>query len=189
MAGERSKSFRSYRCTGRDKLRFAGSVCLASTGAEALDAAVWRSLSEAFTDARFLRATLEQREQELRGVLPGRVEELRKRATKLRRKEETAFNLLLDPDLSSDRTRIKAEYRSAAEERRQAEAELGQIERTQPAGGDWIDGTVRAIRKRVRGISPEAKQQFVRRFVQRAEWDGEEIRMVCFLGNELARSS
>jgi hypothetical protein len=33
------------------------------------------------------------------------------------------------------------------------------------------------------------QQQFVRRLVHRAEWNGEELRMMCFLAPELALSS
>jgi site-specific DNA recombinase len=190
MAGEYSSHNRSYRCTGRDPLKALGDLCRNRAQVEALDCAVWKTLSRTFTDSEFLRQTLQRRQAELHSIQPGQIEELRKRALRLRRKEESAMSLMLDPDLAADRKRIKEEYKAAADERRRLEGELANIEQSsQPEGLEWLDVTVRAIRAFIENVTPEMQQQFVRRLVHRAEWNGEELRMMCFLAPELALSS
>jgi len=193
MNGEDSRKSRSYRCSGRDPLRVSGETCRNHAPAQRLDAAVWRELSRTFTDANFLREAISQRESELRAGDPGKVEELRRRARRLRGKEEAALSAMLDPDFADQRSRIKSEYKAAAEERRRVEAEADSIEgaRLSLSGPrEWITETVESIRGFVaQVVDPKLRQEFVRRLVQRAEWNGEEIRMHCFVSPKLALSS
>lgn len=190
MAGGESRRGRSYRCTGRDRLRVEGELCRNDAKGEELDGAVWQLLSRTFTDAAFLRETLQLRESGLRDVHPGQVDDLRKRALKLRRKEESAMSLMLDPDMAERRTQIKAEFKAAAEERRRVEVEIASLENPRQSSGlGWIDEAALAIREFIAIATPEIKQQFVRRMVQRAEWNGEEIKMTCFIAQKSATSS
>ena len=100
---------------------------------------------------------------------------------------------MLDPDFADKRSRIKSEYKAAAEERRRVEAEADSIEgaRLSLSGPrEWITETVESIRGFVaQVVDPKLRQEFVRRLVQRAEWNGEEIRMHCFVSPKLALSS
>jgi hypothetical protein len=100
---------------------------------------------------------------------------------------------LLDPDLAAEKALIKAKYKTAGEERRRVEIELSSIEAANcsaAAANNWIEETTEAIRELMAGLSDqETKQQFVRRLVSRAEWDGAEIRMHCALVPKSAQTS
>jgi site-specific DNA recombinase len=185
MSGENGRKSRSYRCQGRDPLRVNGERCRNHARVSELDVAVWNALSQTFTDAAFLRETLSSREAELRNIDPMKTEELRKRIAKLQRQEDTALIAVLDPDLAAERTKIKAHYKAITDERRRLETELSSIEKSQGNSGtesEWVEETVDAIREYMQNLTePAAKQQFVRRLVRRAEWDGGEIRMYCLL--------
>jgi hypothetical protein len=137
-----------------------------------------------------LREAIKRREQELRSTAVD-IEDLRKRAARLKRKESAALSAMLDPDLAAERAVIKEQYRTASEERRRIESELTLLERAggTPAG-DWVEETVRMIREFIRTlVAAELRQEFVRRLVSRAEWNGEEIRMECFIEPKLAQTS
>jgi site-specific DNA recombinase len=192
MGGENSRKCRSYRCTGRDPLRITGERCLIHVSAPTLDTAAWSALVKTFSDPDVLRAALKRRESELRNNNSVDFDELEKRASRLRRKEETALSAMLDPDLSSERSLIKAQYKAAADERRRIESEISalrSLQRPQMSVGHWIEETVNTVRNFIAGLNDaELRQQFVRRLVSRAEWDGEELKMVCFVAHELAQT-
>ncbi len=190
MGGENGRKCRAYRCTGRDPLRVAGERCKNHVAALALDAAAWSALVRTFSDPIILRDALGRRQDELRNTHSGDLDEMQKRAVKLRRKEETAVSAMLDPDLADQRALIKAQYKAVGEERRRLETEMAAVrnlQRPQVAIDQWIDETASVVRDFISQLDDmELKQQFVRRSVSRAEWNGEEISMVCVVARELA---
>jgi site-specific DNA recombinase len=192
MAGDNGHGNRTYRCTGRDRLIVSGEKCRNYARTQALDDAVWKALRRTFSDARFLREALGRREAELRNVDPGTIEAMHKLVAKLKRKEEAAVLAILDPDLAAERPRIKAQYKSTLAERRKVEIELTTLanERQSTGGRDWVEETAGMVLQFIGTRSDQRlKQEFVRRLVDRAEWDGEEIRMVCFIVPKMAQSS
>lgn len=186
MSGERDKRWLYYRCGGRDPLA-SGARCRARANGEAIDFSVWRGLTRTLSDPASLRALVAKQEEAAREVKPEYVEGLRIRARRLRGKEQAAMNLMLDPDMKAELLTFKAQYKEAAEERRKVEAELATMDRQQ-VDLSWVDETVRQIRDFMLDMSQEMKQQFVRRLVTRAEWDGEMIRMQVFITSESAKT-
>ena len=193
MAGEASRKSRSYRCTGRDRLRAAGEPCRNYVQVTALDSAVWKALTHTFSNPDILRATLTSRVAELRNVAPAAIEDMRKRITRLKRKEETVLSAMFDPDLSAERTRIKAEYKAASAERHRIEAELAKVDieqQSKASPSDWIEETSQMIRQFVQKLTDQqVMQEFVRRLVERAEWNGEQIKLFCNIVPKLATTS
>jgi site-specific DNA recombinase len=187
MYGESSRTHRSYRCAGRDRLL--ADPCRNHANGKDLDAAVWRALVRTFTDAETLKQAIGRRQQELRESEVD-LDEIRKRLGKLRRREEAVLGAMFDPDLSEGRGAIKAEYKTVVADRRRIEAELAAHERAQASRmspEEWVEQTVKSIRAFVQNlVDQKLRQEFVKRLVTRAEWNGEEIRMECFIAPELA---
>lgn len=192
MCGQESRD-RSYRCSGRDRLRLAGDACLNRANAKVLDSIVWDNLRRLFSSGDALRSMIRAHEQGLRKDDPGQISDLRKRAGKLRRKEEAALSAMLDPDLADARERLKREYKTAADERRRIEAELSALEKAKVTpidAGNWIDQTVLKIKNLISDLTDAAaRQQFVRGVLNRAEFNGEEIRMAFLITPKLATTS
>ncbi len=192
MYGQRGRNERSYRCEGRDRLRHAENLCRNHVQAGRLDSAAWRAIVRTFADTSALQGAIAKREIELRA--PGvNLDDLRQRIVRLKRKEDAALNAMLDPDLAAARSAIKAEYKASSQERRRLEADLAAYEaadRRRLPSSEWIEDTAATIRIFVVEMTEAAmRQQFVQRLVSRAEWDGEEIRMSCFVDAKLATTS
>jgi hypothetical protein len=158
-----------------------------------LDAVAWERLTATFTDATVLRALLEEQERRLSSIGQDRLAELETQAGKLRKKEERALSLMLDADLASDRATIKEHYQQARAVRMRLESEIGDARHAQQsigAVGQRLSDVVTAIQAFVAvAITAKQKQEFVRRLVSRADWNGEELKMRCVLVPELATTS
>jgi site-specific DNA recombinase len=193
MHGETGRKGKSYRCAGRDRLRTLAEPCTIHASAPAIDSAAWAAIRRIFTDAEYLRGLLRSREESLKAFDPAALDELRKRALKLKRKEETILSLMLDPDLTDRRSELKREYRAAADECRQVEAEIAAIEKANQAGrtsAEWLVAQLAEIREFVADLRDAAlRQEFVRGLLQKAELIGDEIRMVLFIAAKSATTS
>lgn len=190
-----AKKDAAYRCGGRDPLRVApgASACYRKANLSKVDNAAWAALFAAFTDAAVLRAALQRQESALRAATPKRGAELRNAALRLKRKEDAAVSAMLDPDLSASRETIKVQYRAITGERRRVEAELAALEEAQRATlstREWLAETAELLRDDLRSLTDQAGRiEFVRRMVHRAEWNGEEIRMECFICPQLSTTT
>lgn len=193
MHGERGKRDSAYRCAGRDVLRHSGEPCRARASVAGVDAAAWNALVGAFGNPDSLRAALERHEASLRSADPVDSERLAVRVAKLRRREDAALSAMLDPDLADGRAMLKEQYRAICAERRKLEAEISRLDQANRMGlsaAEWVDETAAAIAELVGGMSdPVERQEFARRVVGRAEWDGKGITMTCFLNPELGTTS
>lgn len=187
MAGESSRRWHAYRCSGRDRMRAHTDVCVKGVNARRLDGAVWTEIVATFTDAQKLQAALAAREAQLRVDDPERLPQLEELARRMRRREETALSMMFDPDLIQDRPSIKRQYQEAQRERLRVAGEIAAAERAS-VGRDasWVDDTAKLLAEYIPTLSGEPRQEFVRGLVARADWDGQELRMRCFLGPEPA---
>jgi len=187
MCGEHDRrSYLSYRCAGRDRLRFGGSEkCRVSVNARKVDRAVWGAIEGAFTDLDFLRGLIAQHQKELQEPDSGKLEALRRQARKARAKEEICLASLLDPDLAGSRTEIKAEHRKAQQLRQQSDLELRRLESARfiaLSEQQLVDDTAGLLRDYIPSLKTlKARQEFVRGLITRAEWNGEEVTLECVL--------
>jgi site-specific DNA recombinase len=185
MHGERGRN-NTYRCSGRES-----HTCRESVNAARVDAATWRALTATLCDPDALRESLRRHESKLRDAGPA-LDDLRKRADKLRRKEEAALSAILDPDLALGREQIKQQYRAIAAERRKVDAEISQAERPHSAAlstDEWIEDAAVTIRAAIADLEPAERQEFVRMIVSRAEWANGEISLRVFLVPKLSTTS
>jgi len=198
MSGNNTRGHISYRCNGRD--RGAGEPqpkCRKCVSASGVDAAIWRAISEAFCDERILRAMIAKRQAELQAPEPGSsgdIKALRNSLVKMKRREKTVLEALLDPELAAGRTAIKAEYRKAQQECSHLEWEIATLERQARVSLDahqWLDSTVAAVREYIPSLTTTGqRQEFLRGFVTRAEWDGvRQVKINCLFGSELSTTS
>jgi site-specific DNA recombinase len=190
MCGESDSRDNSYRCTGRDRLRVAGEPCRNRGNARLIDSVVWNQLGQMFSSSNVLRAMIEKHESELKKTNPTQVVELRRRAAKMKRREEAALSAMLDPDFADAKDKLKREYMTAADERRRVELEISGLEnagRQSRSAGDWIDETVQKIRSLISEMNdPAMRQQVVRGVLNRADFSGDELRMAFVITPELA---
>jgi site-specific DNA recombinase len=193
MIGENSKKSRCYRCSGRDRTRHQGDKCVNHVSMPLIDNAVWGAICKAFSDPESLARAIRQQENELRAADPGSIEDLRKSLARVKRKEELALAAMLDPDLAAGRAKVKESYRAACEDRVRLEAQVAAVERScrsERVTNSWVAETTRLIVREMREMSDQTvKQEFLRTVLRRAEWNGEEIRMVCFISPELSTTS
>lgn len=192
MSGERHRKSHAYRCSRRDPLQFIGGPCQRGVNAAKLDAAAWLEVSRTLTDAALLRSMLSSQVRELRGVSPKNLAAMESQSRKLRGQEEAALSLMLDPDFADERASIRARYQAARLERMRLESEVAAIQRanrsTMP-DREWIGGMVDVLRADLPRLSPEKRQEFVRRVMRRSDWNGEEISMQIFIAPELTKAS
>jgi site-specific DNA recombinase len=193
MTGERGKKSYAYRCSGRDPLRFHGGPCRGTVHAGRLDTTVWRDLTAAMSDAEQLRKLLAEHEAQVAKADPSHLARLEEQARKLKRREERALSMMLDPDLAADRGAIKAQYQEAQRGRLQLEAEIASCRRAESRAADglgWLDQMASVLREDLREMTaPEQRQAFVRMLRARADWDGKELKMRCFIGTRVWNSS
>lgn len=181
--GNGTKTYYFYRCRASLRSLPRERYCGEAVQAARLDAAAWRVLLETLGDAERLRAVIRDNE-DLRAGDPSRAEQLEAHAQKLRRREQSALELMADPDLAADRPAIKRQYIEAQQERRRIEAEIAAARRvTSIREGSWVDDTANLIGEYLRALSdPGEKQEFVRQVVSGAVWSGEELAMRCLIG-------
>ncbi len=193
MCGEKSRKHHAYRCSGRDALRVSGEHCRASVHAGKLDALVWQQLLRAFTDVEALEELLREEEEALRQADPESRPKLAAQVKRLKGREEAALALLLDPDFAADRPKLKSEYREAQQARMRAETQLAALAQQETAAHgsrEWVREVVALIAEDLESLTEQAaRQSFVQRAVTRADWDGEEVTMHCFLDREMATPS
>jgi site-specific DNA recombinase len=188
------RGYTAYRCYGRDPLKHSGPHCRKNLNARRVEAAVWGTVEKALTDADYLRSLLAPRADKLQAVEPERVENLRSQVKKLERKEAACLQALLDPDLAGSRAAIKGEYRAAQNDRVRIEREVAALEQAAlgaQSAVEWLDATVTLLREYIPTLEGvQARRQFLREVVQRADWDGASgVTLDCFLGAELGTMS
>jgi hypothetical protein len=176
----------AYRCTGRDALGL-GDRCRAHVSIKPTDAAVWRALVDAFTDRTVLRAALSRWEKDLTSESGG-ADTLRERLSRIKAREESALTAMLDAELAGGREAIKKRYRTIMDERKKIEMDLARAEaqsRRHANGATWIEETVGLLRRYLTTVTDSLeRQQIVRRLVERAEWNGAEVKLSCFISPE-----
>jgi hypothetical protein len=110
----------------------------------------------------------------------------------LKRKEETALQALLDPDLMAERTRLKAHYRETQAQRVRAEAELARIASAQQivTPGAWLEETAALLQERIGSMTEmEQRQRFARQIVRKVEWDGAgQAAINCYFGGAMSNT-
>lgn len=190
MGGEFSRKCRAYRCSGRDAMRHTGVGCTRRVSVPKLDAAVWQSVLDVFTDAARLRGILAEYQAELRDQVPDRSEALARQVRGLRGKEDRCLSLMLDTDMAGDIATLKRRYLEAQRARQSAEAELSRIaavHRQVENAGAWIERVANVLRENLLTMTdPAARQGFIRGLVSRAQWDGSmSVKLDCFLGAEM----
>jgi hypothetical protein len=189
MSGNTKRRYRSYRCSGRDALRFHGGPCRCSISAAKIDSAVWDVLVEAFTDSDFLRAILERNEQELRTDGPEVLERLEERLKKLRRKEDATLSAMIDSELADARATLRRKYKEIHAERLEVEAEIAKRLNAGAESPEWLSSTVELLRGYIPTLTePEQRQAFIRGCVTRARWDGTTVQVDCCVGGDLLQT-
>jgi len=185
MSGELNRKYRSYRCNGRDALRFRGGACRCAVATAKLDAAVWDALLEAFTDPQFLRQVLRENQGQIRkDGSADTLAQLEERVCKLKLREDAALTAMLDPDLKDARSALKQRYREAHQERTRLEAQIavaaGNVDTR--SSRKWLDETAALLREYIPTVTdPAQRQAFVRGCVTEARWNGKEVEVDCFL--------
>jgi site-specific DNA recombinase len=188
MSGQRSHKRNRYGCPGGDILRLSGARCGRSVSAPKLDAAAWSAISEQLLDPEFGRRLIAEHCQT--DVDTARCEKLRSSLRKLKRREEAALNAMLDPELAEARTALKAAYQKARAERQRVEGELATALQPVASPKEWIEESVTLLRDYIQTrVTTEQQQEFIAGLVSRAEWDGEEVALECFLGPKLSTTS
>jgi site-specific DNA recombinase len=191
MYGEFNKrrQYQVYRCGGRD--RELGIACRRNAPGERLDTAVWEELRGTFGNAQVFRRVLQRAQCDLLQVPPDRAEHLRGQVARLKRREQAAMEVMLDPDLASDRARIKAQYKELQAQRVAAETDLARIAIAQEVSepGAWVEETACMIHEYLGGVETvEKRQAFARRIVRRVEWDGSEALIRCMLSGVMTNT-
>lgn len=194
MHGDRSRGSYAYRCAGRDVMRHSGEPCKVSINARAVDSAVWSAIRQVFMDSGWLRSELAKQQAEIvKDADSGRLPALRAKVEKLRRREDAAIATMIDPDMAAGRAAIKSQYRAAVDERRRVESEIATAEQAELAtvpAEEWLEETVSAVREYIADLeNPAARQEFVRRLVGRAEYEGGNIRMALFIDAKMGNTS
>lgn len=197
MNGDRRRSYLSYRCAGRDAMRVkAGEPCHVCVNARALDGAVWESLATLLTDADLLRGLLTEHAEELRGdATPEKdARVLERQIKRLKAREQRCLTMLVESDLGAEgQEMLKQKYREIQRERLWIEQEITKRtarEKQLTSAEQWLDETVDLLREYIPGIiDPDERQQFVRSLVSRADWDGAEVVLQCFLGAKVGQAS
>ena len=141
-----------------------------------------------------MRGILIEHERELRELEPAnRIDALTKRARRLRSQEDAALSAILDPDFRESVGVLKSRYREAQGERLRLESEIAGLNRKRQysaEAGEWIEDTVDLLRGYIPTlVEPERRQEFVRGVLTRAEWDGRNLRLDCFIGRESGTAS
>ena len=191
MYGEynRGRRYQVYRCGGRD--RELGVACRRNAPGGRIDAAVWQELRGTLGDARALRAAIEYARGELRQAPPDRAQHLRSQVSRLKRREQAALEVMLDPDLIADRPKIKAQYKEFQAQRLAAEADLSRIAIAKQLNepGAWVEETAALIQRYFGGVQDVAERQAeVRRIVRRVDWDGSEAVIRCMLSGVMSNT-
>lgn len=194
MGGDRRREQLSYRCSGRDRMRVHGEACRKTVDARKVDRAVWDALMNAFLQPDALRNIVAEHQRDLQLAGPEKLEQLQQQVRKLRSREERCMALLVDADLADGRESLKRAYLEAQRTRQAAERELSALTaagRQIASSEQWLEATVELLREYLPTlVTPEARQEFVRGLLARAEWDGAtELRLVCFFGSKSGTSS
>lgn len=190
MNGEWGRS-RAYRCTGRDTTaNHSGERCTEHVSVSLLDSRVWAALVDAFGKPEWLRSVLAKHRAELQAPAVD-VEELRRQASALRRREDAAASAMLDPEFVAERSRFRQAHREAREARARIEGEIAMAERAAVDDvGEWLTETAALLREDLAGrVTPESRQEFARWFVRRAEYANGAVRMRLFIGRKWSTTS
>jgi site-specific DNA recombinase len=183
MSGERSRKNYAYRCSGRDTLRFPGGPCRCSVSVPKLDAAVWAAITGELMDTAFARRLIAKYGQPENDA--GKLSMLRSSLCRLKAREDAALASMLDPDLQDVRSTFKSAYQKARAERQRIEAQITQTEeagRWAKSTGEWIEESVSLLREYIQTrVTTEQRREFLAGLVSRAEWDGTELSLSCFL--------
>jgi site-specific DNA recombinase len=183
MCGERSRKNYAYRCSGRDALRFRGGPCRGSVPVPKLDTAVWDTISGELMDPAFVRRLVTQYGQ--RDADTDKLDKLRAAVRKLKGREDAALASMLDPDLADARAAFKATYQKAHSERLRVEKEITQAEAAGQCAistREWIEESVSLLREYIpTRTTTEERREFLAGLVSRAEWNGAEVSLDCFL--------
>lgn len=191
MHGERSRRNYAYRCSGRDPLRLGGAPCRSWVSVPRLDSAVWQTISSTLMDPAFARDLIAEHGDHDSDA--GKLEKLRSSLRKLKAREDAAVTSMLDPDLEPARPKLKAAYQKAREERLRVEAEIAKIEgagQTLVSARGWIEEAVKLLRDYIpTRITTEERRDFLAGLISRADWDGSELSIACFIGRETVTTS
>jgi len=194
LHGNSSHGARYYRCAGHDRL--AVQPCdAASIHADKLEISVWRAITEAFQDARALRALIQANLTELQaGQVHSQDHEDQVRADLeiLRRREFRAAQALLDPDLREQYDTFKVALSEIRAQRSRLENEMQAIGRRGKVNDETrtdVDAICRDVRRALKQADDARKRGFIQRLVERVTITGRNAEILCSIPQSASNRS
>lgn len=183
----RGRRYPHYRCAGRD--RESGFACRKAVNGGELDRVVWAEVVRLFSDPALLESRLRACEALIReNATEHRAEELREQVSRLRRREASALDLLLDAEFSSPE--LKARYRGLQLERTRAEQELRRMEEQERSAkglAGWLRSKVDLLREDIQHLTELSERRELLKGLQtRVKVNGMDVEIRCFVVPEMS---